>query len=155
MKTCSGLKGRQIDGATAGKVTKLAKKNIVYPKGGIKLGDWKKGEAVAHNAFGFRVGHKTDKHGKRQPGGMCINCHEMDPKSRIPAGNVGPSLKGYGKIRGQSEAMLKYTYNVIYNPHSTFPCSKMPRIGANGVITEQQILDVMAYLLDPKSPVNK
>jgi sulfur-oxidizing protein SoxX len=31
----------------------------------------------------------------------------------------------------------------------------MPRAGAKGVLTEQQIKDVMALLLDPKSPVNQ
>ena len=31
----------------------------------------------------------------------------------------------------------------------------MPRFGANGVLTREQIGDVMAYLLDPQSPVNR
>jgi sulfur-oxidizing protein SoxX len=31
----------------------------------------------------------------------------------------------------------------------------MPRFGDAGILTEQQIKDVMAYLFDPESPVNK
>jgi sulfur-oxidizing protein SoxX len=31
----------------------------------------------------------------------------------------------------------------------------MPRFGHNGVLTEQQIADVVALLMDPNSPVNK
>ena len=31
----------------------------------------------------------------------------------------------------------------------------MPRFGTNNVLTEAQIKDVMALLLDPNSPVNK
>ena len=44
---------------------------------------------------------------------------------------------------------------MIYNPNATFPCTNMPRFGANGILTEQQIADVMAYLFDPASLVNK
>jgi sulfur-oxidizing protein SoxX len=31
----------------------------------------------------------------------------------------------------------------------------MPRFGAQGILSEQQLRDVMAYLLDPASPVNQ
>jgi len=58
-------------------------------------------------------------------------------------------------MRGTSPEILKYTYEVIYNAHAVYPCTSMPRIGAKGVIDQQAIADVMAYLLDPKSPVNK
>ena len=34
-------------------------------------------------------------------------------------------------------------------------CSTMPRFGHNGILTEQQMKDVVALLLDPESPVNK
>ena len=33
-------------------------------------------------------------------------------------------------------------------------CSGMPRFGHAGVLTPAQIRDLMALLLDPKSPVN-
>jgi sulfur-oxidizing protein SoxX len=154
-KTCSGLKGGKIDSATAQKVTGLARESMEYPEGGIELGDWEKGQAVAENAFGFRVGHKTDDHNSRETGGMCINCHKLEEEKAIRSGTLGPSLIGYGKTRGTSEQMKKYTYEVIYNPHAFFPCTRMPRLGANGLLTQEKIADVMAYLLDPDSPVNK
>jgi sulfur-oxidizing protein SoxX len=31
----------------------------------------------------------------------------------------------------------------------------MPRFGAAGILTEQQLRDVMAFLFDPQSPVNR
>jgi hypothetical protein len=34
-------------------------------------------------------------------------------------------------------------------------CSNMPRFGHSGILTEQQVQDVTALLLDPASPVNK
>ncbi|MDX1610003.1 MAG: sulfur oxidation c-type cytochrome SoxX [Halofilum sp. (in: g-proteobacteria)] len=154
-KTCSALKGGKIDSATAQKVTALARDSMEYPEGGIELGDWKKGQAVAENAFGFRVGHKVDDHSARETGGMCINCHALEKAKAIRSGTLGPSLIGYGKMRGTSDQMKRYTYEVIYNPHVFFPCTKMPRMGANGVLTQEKIADVMAYLLDPDSPVNE
>ena len=34
-------------------------------------------------------------------------------------------------------------------------CSNMPRFGANKVLNEKQIQDLVALLFDPESPVNK
>jgi sulfur-oxidizing protein SoxX len=31
----------------------------------------------------------------------------------------------------------------------------MPRLGANGFLTPEQIAHVVAYLVDPQSPVNR
>ncbi len=153
-ESCSALRNKGVDSATAAKVRKVAQKSTVLPKGGVKLGDWKKGEKVARSGYGFRVGHKVDNHSKRDPGGNCYACHQMDP-DEIAYGTMGPSLKGYGKMRGTGEAMLKYTYEVIYNAHAYFPCTNMPRFGANGVLNDEQIADVMAYLMHPESPVNQ
>lgn len=154
-KICSEVarSGKDIDDKTAEKVTALAKATIKYPEGGIKLGDWKKGRDIAWSGFGFRTAHNVDDHSRGAPGGNCYNCHQL--ATDRTGGNLGPSLTGYGKLRGSSPEMLKYTYEVIYNPHSYFACTNMPRIGAKGVLTQQQIADVMAYLFDPASPVNK
>lgn len=152
-KACSVVGGGKPDADTLKKVNAMARESIVYPEGGIKLGDWEKGEDVARSGYGFRIGHRPDDHAKRDPGGNCYACHELDPEE-IAYGTLGPSLKGFGKTRGSDEATLKYVYEVIYNPHSFFPCTNMPRFGANAFLTQEQILDVMAYVLDPKSPVN-
>lgn len=154
-KICSELKDGQMDSATAQNVTQLARESMVYPEGGIELGDWERGQAVAENAFGFRVGHSVDDHGERETGGLCINCHRLEKEKTGRSGTLGPSLIGYGKARGTSDQTLKHTYEVIYNPHVLFPCTNMPRMGANGILSQQKIADVMAYLLDPESPVNK
>lgn len=154
-ETCSELKGGQIDSATAQKVTELARESMTYPDGGIELGDWKKGQTIAENAYGYRVGHKIDDHDARQTGGLCINCHQMEKEKKIRSGTLGPSLINYGETRGVNEQAKQYTYEVIYNPHQFFPCTKMPRFGANDFLSQEKIAHIMAYLLDPESPVNQ
>jgi sulfur-oxidizing protein SoxX len=144
-----------VDSETAEKVVALARDSIRYPESGIQLGDWKIGRELAWSGFGYRIGHKNDDHSLAEngPGGNCYNCHQL--ATDRTGGNIGPPLTGYGKLRGTSEAILKYTYDVIYNPHAFFACTHMPRIGANGMLTSEQISHIMAYLLDPESPVNK
>jgi sulfur-oxidizing protein SoxX len=51
--------------------------------------------------------------------------------------------------------VLRYTYDKIYNAWGSFPCSNMPRLGARGYLTPEQITHVVAYLTDPQSPVNR
>jgi sulfur-oxidizing protein SoxX len=152
-KTCSLMKGQELDDKSREKVMALAAASIKYPEGGIKLGDWKKGREIAWSGYGFRTAHKPDDHSKKEVGGNCYNCHQI--ATDRTGGDLGPSLTGYGKNRGASPDMLKYTYDVIYNPHVYFACTSMPRIGASGVLSQKQIADVMAYLFDPESPVNK
>ncbi|MEE4202684.1 MAG: sulfur oxidation c-type cytochrome SoxX [Halieaceae bacterium] len=151
---CSGGGRAALTGETTQRVIALSRESTVKPEGGIKLGDWKAGEEVARSGYGFRVGHRVDDHSKRDPGGNCYACHQMAPDEPT-YGTLGPSLKNFGKVRGNTEATRNYLYDVIYSPHSYFPCTHMPRFGANGVLTEKQIADVMAYLLDPESPVNQ
>lgn len=151
-KACSLGKGKELDDKGREKVMALAAASIKYPEGGIKLGDWKKGRELAWSGYGFRTAHNPDDHAKGSPGANCYNCHQL--ATDRTGGNLGPALTGYG-ARGTSPDMLKYTYDVIYNPHVYFACTAMPRSGASGILTQQQIADVMAYLMDPNSPVNK
>ena len=144
---------KPIDAETAAKVVAIARASIKYPQGGIKLGDWKKGGTLAWSGFGFRTAHKPDDHSKREPGATCYNCHGLSPERT--GGTIGPTLTGFGKTRGSSAEVLKYVYDMIYDPNAMFPCTHMPRFGANGILTAEQIADVMAYVLDPESPVNK
>lgn len=137
----------------AGQIIADARASIVYPEGGIQLGDWRKGRELAWSGFGFRVGHNNDDHTNREVGGNCYNCHQM-ATDRV-GGNLGPSLTGYGKSRGNNDATRRFVYEIIYNPHAYFPCTNMPRMGANGLLSQQAIADIMAYLLHPDSPVNK
>ena len=124
---------------------------VVYPASGKLVGDWKKGEATAQSGYGMRVGDTTPG---RANGGNCYACHQID-KKELSYGTLGPTLHHYGKLRGNSEAIAKYTYDKIYNSQAFSACSNMPRFGHKGLLNEQQLRDIMALLLDPKSPVNQ
>lgn len=137
----------------AAQISAAARESIKYPEGDIKLGDWKKGRELAWSGFGYRLDPNFDDHKKSPPGANCYNCHEFAGDRQ--GGTVGPSLRNYGKLRGTEQPVLKLAYGIIYNAHSMFPCTRMPRQGAKGLLSEEQILDVMAYLFDPESPVNK
>ncbi len=54
-----------------------------------------------------------------------------------------------------SATVVQYTWGKIWNAKATNACSNMPRFGHAGVLTEGQMRDLMALLLDPKSPVNQ
>ncbi len=127
-----------------------ALKEIKPPSDGKYLGDWKAGEAIAQSGRGFTW---TDSL-KTVNGGGCYNCHQIT-KEEISFGTIGPSLLGYGKMRGNSQQIIDYTWNRINNSKAYNACSNMPRMAHFNLLTEQQIKDVMALLLDPASPVNQ
>jgi L-cysteine S-thiosulfotransferase len=134
----------------AARIEATQMKNIRQPADGKYLGDWKEGEKIAQNGRGMQ---SSDVVGGIN-GGNCYACHQIS-KQEISFGNIGPSLYNYGKIRGSSDEMLKYTWGKIYNAQAYTACSNMPRFGHSGILTEAQIKDVMALLLDPASPVNQ
>jgi len=144
---CSNAEDRAGD--QAGKLREAAMAAIEFPEDGNYLGDWKKGEAIAQNGRGMQYSDDPDD----PNGGNCYACHEL-AAGEVAYGTMGPSLRNYGQ-RGQSEAMLKYTWGKIWNPHAYMVCSHMPRFGEAGILTPDQIRHVMALLLDPASPVNK
>jgi sulfur-oxidizing protein SoxX len=109
---------------------------VRYPENGKLMGDWKKGGAIFNNL------QKAN----------CFSCHYGSPVHL--GGDVGPSLEKYGLNRGQSEAIQRYTYEVIYNAWAYFPCTVMYRFGARGLLSPEEIADVVAYLLDPESEFN-
>jgi len=152
---CSEVRGGEMSNATAEEVQQIARKSLEYPEGGVELGNWQEGQTVAENAFGYRVGHKRDDHSERTPGGLCINCHTMEKDKAHRSGSLGPSLVDYGDQRGRDESTVRYVYELLYNAHTAFPCTQMPRMGAQDILTKEQIQDVLAYLLDPASPVNQ
>ena len=150
---CSKIGDAKLTQAEAAEVVKLARASIKYPVSGKLVGDWKTGDQLAHNGAGDRIRNgKTEK--RKENGALCQNCHGLAP-GEINVGNVGTPLTGYGKQRGNSEAIAKYTYEKIYNAWAVFPCSNMPRLGATGHLTPEQITHMVAYLLDPRSPINK
>lgn len=150
---CSKIGDAKLTQAEAAEIVKLARASIQYPASGKLYGDWKVGDQLAHNGAGDRIRNgKVEK--RKENGALCQNCHALAP-GEINVGNVGPSLTGYGKQRGNSEAVVKYTYEKIYNAWAYFPCSNMPRLGATKHLTPEQITHMVAYLLDPQSPINK
>jgi sulfur-oxidizing protein SoxX len=132
------------------KIQKINMDSIKQPSDGKYIGDWKNGEKIAQSGRGATWTDKADT----VIGGGCYNCHQIDAKE-ISYGNIGPSLTGYGKLRGYSQEVVTYTWNRINNSKAYNACSNMPRFAHFKLLNEQQIQDVMALLLDPASPVNQ
>ncbi|NPA41495.1 MAG: sulfur oxidation c-type cytochrome SoxX [Aquificae bacterium] len=113
---------------------------VKFPEGGVVGKNIARGEKL----FG------DPKKGGKSRRGNCYACHCGDPQI-IACGNIGPSLRGYGK-RGIDP---KETYIRIYNSWAVNPCSVMPRLGYHGVLSPEEIADIVAYMHDPNSPLNK
>ncbi len=125
-------------------------KAIKWPADRKYMGDWKVGEKLAQSGKGMTWSDKPDE----PAGGNCYNCHQLSAKE-IAFGTIGPSLLHFGKIRGNTEEMQRYAYGRIYNAKAYALCTNMPRFGHMGILSEAQIKDLVALLLDPESPVNK
>lgn len=159
MALCSAadVAGKPVDEKTAKAIEAAAMKTIKWPSDGKFLGDWKRGEAIAQSGRGLTWSDNA----KTVNGGNCYNCHQID-KKEISYGTIGPSLHNYGKLRGVTDpnaeaakAIVEYTWGKMWNAQAYSACSNMPRAGHKGILSEQQLKDVMALLLDPKSPVNQ
>jgi sulfur-oxidizing protein SoxX len=146
---CSAPRGMPLDYDMLASLRAERLNAVVLPADGEYLGDWQRGAEVAGNGRGLQSSDDLT-----QPnGGNCYACHQLAP-DEVAYGTLGPSLTGYG-ARGQGEAMLQYTWTKLWDTHAYNLCSHMPRFGAQGILTEQQLKDVMAYLFDPASPVNQ
>ena len=108
-----------------GSVAYFAPKTAQMPTG-IK-GDPKKGQAIVKN--------------RRK--GPCTACHLIPDAKVWPMGNVGPDLRTAGD-RKYSDADL---FQIIYDPRVRFgKDSPMAPFGASGILTEEEIVHVVAYL---------
>ena len=145
---CSKPREESGDAAVAAELRETALASVVLPDNGDYLGSWERGQQVANNGKGLQYSDNPEE----ANGGNCYACHQLDP-TEVAYGNLGPSLTNYG-TRGQSDVMLQYTWTKLWNTHAYNVCSHMPRFGAQGILTEQQLKDVMAFLFDPDSPVN-
>jgi sulfur-oxidizing protein SoxX len=123
---------------------------IKYPADGKYLGDWRLGERIAQSG----VGKQYSDDPAQPAGGNCYACHQLT-SAELAFGTIGPSLRNFGKIRGFTPEMQKYAYAKVYDSEAYSACSNMPRFGHMGILTEKQIQDVAALLMDPQSPVNK
>jgi L-cysteine S-thiosulfotransferase len=133
--------------------------SVKWPEGGRYIGNWRDGERLAQNGRGMTWSDASAA--TTSNGAQCYNCHEIDRKE-ISYGNIGPSLWNYGKTRGVKNVsdptaapIVQYTWVKLWNSKSYAACSNMPRFGHSQLLSEQQLRDVMALLLDPESPVNR
>ncbi|MGA8392457.1 MAG: sulfur oxidation c-type cytochrome SoxX [Burkholderiaceae bacterium] len=158
-KACSAadVAGKPLDEKTAKAIEAANMKTIKWPANGKFLGSWQEGEKLAQSGRGLTW---TDD-ASTPNGGNCYNCHQID-KKEISFGTIGPSLYNFGKLRGvadpaspASKGMVEYTWGKIWNAKAYNACSNMPRAGHMGIMTEAQVADLVALLLDPKSPVNQ
>lgn len=143
------------------KVKTLEKATIKYPsyfdgdwKVIMEKGDWRRVAPLAKSGRGFRAGKLVTDPADIRAFGNCQACHMLE-KTEIVGGNFGPPLTNYGKLRGNSPEVIKYTYEKIYNSWAYVPCSSMPRYGYHGLLSPEQIADFVHYLISPDSPINK
>jgi L-cysteine S-thiosulfotransferase len=156
---CSAAAGQPLPEERSRAIQAASLATVKLPADGNFMGDWKAGERLAQSGRGMTWSDtSTDTSAN---GGNCYNCH-MISKAELSFGTIGPSLYNYGKLRGIADPtsatarpILEYTWTKLYNAKSYNACSGMPRFGHLGMLDEKQLKDLMALLLDPKSPVNQ
>jgi sulfur-oxidizing protein SoxX len=149
-RLCTEYQGKPLPKEVAERLEKAQLATVRYPADGKLVGDWKAGERIAQSG----VGKQYTDDPKAVAGGNCYACHQLS-KAEVSYGTIGPTLYRFGAQRGFTVEMQKYAYGKVFNPDAFAACSSMPRFGHNGILTEQQIKDVVALLMDPESPVNK
>jgi len=147
---CSQYAGKELPKDVAAKIEQANLASVKYPAGGRYLGDWKRGEQIAQRGTGFQYSDDP----KQPSGANCYACHQLT-KQEISYGTIGPSLYNFGKLRGYGDDMKKYAWAKVWNAEAYSACTNMPRFGHQGILTEAQVQDVVALLMDPASPVNQ
>ena len=136
------------------KLEKLNKATIRYPVDGKLMGAWTAGETLAAVGTGCQIGIIQPNTPGSVLRGNCYACHEL-AKKEVAYGTIGPSLHHFGKIRGNSDVFFLFVYDKIYNSNAFTACTNMPRFGLHSWLTPEQITHIVAFLMDPESPVNK
>jgi L-cysteine S-thiosulfotransferase len=112
------------DKMKCGKMRTPVRKTLV----GELKGDPKRGKAIAF---------KRSK-------GNCLACHKMAGGSQ--PGNRGVDLTKYAAL-GRTDGDV---YTLVYDMRIVNPGTVMPPIGTNGVLSDQEIRDVVAFLQNSK-----
>jgi sulfur-oxidizing protein SoxX len=133
----------------AQRIVQSQQATLRYPAGSL-MGDWKSGEKIAQQGTGKQYSDDPT----HPSGANCYACHQL-ARGEVSYGTIGPSLYRFGATHGYTPEMQKYAYGKVYNSQAFSACSTMPRFGHMGILTEQQMKDVVALLMDPKSPVNQ
>jgi L-cysteine S-thiosulfotransferase len=149
-KACSLPAGKTVSKDVAARIERENLASIRWPADGKYTGDWKNGEKIAQEGRGMQYSDDP----KAASGANCYACHQLAPQE-VSFGTIGPSLYQFGKLRGYNDETRKYAYGKIFNAEAYNACTNMPRFGHKGILTEAQIKDVAALLVDPESPVNK
>jgi sulfur-oxidizing protein SoxX len=149
-RLCSEYANRPLPPSVAEKIQQANLATIRYPADGKLIGDWKSGEKIAQSGQGFQFSDDP----KNPAGANCYACHQLTPQE-LSYGTIGPSLYRFGKTRGFTDETRRYAWGKVYNAQAFAACSNMPRFGFHGILTEQQMRDVVALLMDPASPVNQ
>jgi sulfur-oxidizing protein SoxX len=149
-KSCTAWAGKVAPKDVNDRIEKVNFDAIKWPADGKYLGDWRNGERIAQEGRGKQFSDDP----KGPVGGNCYACHQLAPQE-VSYGTIGPSLYQFGKLRGYGPDIQKYAYGKVWNAEAYSACSNMPRFGHSGILTEVQIKDVVALLMDPNSPVNK
>lgn len=149
-RLCSEYAGRALPQPVAERIEKANLATIHVPAEGKLVGDWKSGEKIAQSGRGFQYSDDP----KEAAGANCYACHQLSPKE-MSYGTIGPSLYQFGKRRGYTDETRRYAWQKIYNAQAFNACSNMPRFGDHHILTDEQIRDVVALLVDPASPVNQ
>jgi L-cysteine S-thiosulfotransferase len=149
-KLCTEYANKPLPKDVAQNIEKMNLATVKWPADGKYVGDWKKGEALAQEGRGKQ--YSDDPNGP--VGGNCYACHQLTPQE-VSYGTIGPSLAQFGKTRGYTDDMRKYAYGKLWNADAYNACSLMPRFGHMKILSEAQIKDLVALLMDPDSPVNK
>jgi sulfur-oxidizing protein SoxX len=149
-KACSEYADKPVPAEVAQRLEAEQLKLVKLPADGKLLGDWKAGERIAQTGVGLQYSDDPSV----PAGGNCYACHQLS-RTEVSFGTIGPSLYRFGQLRGFTPEMQKYAYSKVYNADAFSACSNMPRFGHKGILTEQQVKDVTALLMDPASPVNQ
>jgi L-cysteine S-thiosulfotransferase len=149
-RVCSLYADRPLPVPVAERIQQANLATVHYPADGKLVGDWKSGEKIAQSGQGFQYSDDP----KKPAGANCYACHQLTPQE-LSYGTIGPSLYHFGKLRGYTDETRRYAWAKIYNAEAFAACSNMPRFGHHHILTEQQLRDVVALLVDPASPVNQ
>jgi L-cysteine S-thiosulfotransferase len=149
-RVCSLYADRPLPVPVAERIQQANLATVHYPADGKLVGDWKSGEKIAQSGQGFQYSDDP----KKPAGANCYACHQLTPQE-LSYGTIGPSLYHFGKLRGYTDETRGYAWAKIYNAEAFAACSNMPRFGHHHILTEQQLRDVVALLVDPASPVNQ
>ena len=119
---------------------------IKWPSDGVWLGNCKAGEAGGAE----RPRADVDRQGRHRRTAAIATIAISCRRRKSPSERSARASTITASCAATREETLRYTWGKIYNAKAFNACSNMPRAGHMGIITEQQIKDLMALLLDPR-----